>query len=1024
MSEENKKILLNKARSKQSVNADTILNIDIEGSEKKLPADKVGETIDQYKQYIKEKDGSNKYRLVFTLNPVCSNVLFNRITEIVKDEGSSGCTFYGYNGQIGNFSDYFNGYLKVKGLFLNNKINKKYLSRKRLIRDTGLSHPDLAKDNGLVYHCGYDIFNNHYFRNMEEVLINKLSTSDVTTITDGTGGIRKRPKFTTNTSIIGGVGKPFGGSTSDNSPLFPTGNIPEYISDKSVFNEIGDYARDYDGSNITTLYTNGNTQSLAHLFFKDTTRSFEGSINNGLIERNGWVGFFNPTKIEIGNFDYTYKIGKTEKAAETLTANFTINKCLNNNKACEFIDMYPDRSLYSFIPKTNKYRERNEYNWDYCITYPYKNDFNNELVSFIDENNNIKLNGLKAEFVDKYGNVISDIDYLINDQHVSDYTVEDKEYREFVIKTNVKNNIINGDNIILHLIGETNNGEYITYTVNTTISVRSVGLNGYGTNYYFSINSNDIMSALININGKVISPDVVKNIYCYVQRIDEGRPCKYYFRVFKRLPNFKNSPINNINTISDETINEYCLKDFASSLNKLGFGENIYGDRMAQVVFDDDIDTTNIFDNLGRPISELFLTIVKTNRGNELWYKNTKDGYIGDSQTHFNDESIEFSHCFSDVTSGIDMPWTRQVSKKKLEQYQYNVHGLHNLENNENEVSINKTVTLYPETSEALEKTITISGSTILREGTNSGIGEFLGDICELSENTLSEVVLDYVCHRFNTVQRETTKLWKEFGSLCYDEIVSDDYDGEFNIETYVLGEEIAGKKANDEQNPQYLDNIAPEGYYYKPHYGIQVREYDDTVNEGYDTRVVFDNISIDEEDNTVFYGRTDRNYYFEKGNTIVVYNKKENIFFNGVITSVSDETDDYRTIEFALETPIIADEDEINDVVFFKPNILKPSNAYEFKDGTGKYVWRTLKSAMNISRDSKLYDSVFTNGCHYFHENINFFLKRQDPFGDFWLNSIQNPNVPKGYGILDIIGNEKETATVDYFKEGETNLC
>ena len=45
-----------------------------------------------------------------------------------------------------------------------------------------------------------------------------------------------------------------------------------------------------------------------------------------------------------------------------------------NRNACEFIDLYPDRTLFSFLPKYNKYRKRAEKNWDYCITYPKSKD--------------------------------------------------------------------------------------------------------------------------------------------------------------------------------------------------------------------------------------------------------------------------------------------------------------------------------------------------------------------------------------------------------------------------------------------------------------------------------------------------------------------------------------------------------------------------------------------------------------------------------------------------------------------------
>ena len=36
----------------------------------------------------------------------------------------------------------------------------------------------------------------------------------------------------------------------------------------------------------------------------------------------------------------------------------------------DFVDMYPGRDLYTFLPKYNKFRKRIEKNWNYCMTYP------------------------------------------------------------------------------------------------------------------------------------------------------------------------------------------------------------------------------------------------------------------------------------------------------------------------------------------------------------------------------------------------------------------------------------------------------------------------------------------------------------------------------------------------------------------------------------------------------------------------------------------------------------------------------
>ena len=66
-----------------------------------------------------------------------------------------------------------------------------------------------------------------------------------------------------------------------------------------------------------------------------------------------------------------------------------------------------------------------------------------------------------------------------------------------------------------------------------------------------------------------------------------------------------------------------------------------------------------------------------------------------------------------------------------------------------------------------------------------------------------------------------------------------------------------------------------------------------------------------------------------------------------------------------------------------------------------------------------------FTNGCHYVHNNINFYLRRQDPFGDYELqygvrdNEEYNP-------LIDITpyGDYKDITSHEYYSEDNFNPC
>ena len=91
-----KKIFLEKFGSKNSNNTTEGLNVSLKGNRRLLPTSDYSGVISAYDQYIKERNACNTIRLTCQVNTVCSNVLFNKITEVVKDEGSSAVTFLNY----------------------------------------------------------------------------------------------------------------------------------------------------------------------------------------------------------------------------------------------------------------------------------------------------------------------------------------------------------------------------------------------------------------------------------------------------------------------------------------------------------------------------------------------------------------------------------------------------------------------------------------------------------------------------------------------------------------------------------------------------------------------------------------------------------------------------------------------------------------------------------------------------------------------------------------------------------------
>ena len=109
------------------------------------------------------------------------------------------------------------------------------------------------------------------------------------------------------------------------------------------------------------------------------------------------------------------------------------------------------------------------------------------------------------------------------------------------------------------------------------------------------------------INNKYVCFDFdLKNVS--FKKVVNGIECDYYVRIFSKLPNFKNassitSSEYDIYKNDSELIHEYQDKkyDFESHVSRLAFAKNIYGDDVGEIVFTDDIDISNLVDNLSIP---------------------------------------------------------------------------------------------------------------------------------------------------------------------------------------------------------------------------------------------------------------------------------------------------------------------------------------------------------------------------------------------------------------------------------------
>ena len=695
-----REFLQEKSLNRSLDNAEKSLNVDLSAKSRLIPYSTSAGMLGLNDLYLSERDACETYRMVFTVNPVCTNALFNAVTEPVFKEGSDE-TINLVQASVGRTD---------QKVFPEGTMNQSGGSVDQIaaVRDTEYSHERIGD---FVYHCGYDLFNNHLLRSNEFEHVQMDDTS-------------------------------------------------EHLN-KNFFNTIFDFAVDYSGKTVTRVtgeskgpFRGGKISERdrenIRMYQLDNIKSINASFYDGLRLVDGWYGFYNIGYINIPNGEL-----KGEK--------ISLNKVINNEPACGFIDMYPDRSLYSFIPKPNRFRKRLERNWDCTIVYPFESDY--DMFN--------KVNGNEA-------NAIKVINRKIVYNNVGDELIQ--------MHSLLRNTLQPGDYVRLFYKAEDSDD-----IKRFSLPVRVIGVGDndhHEENKYFTIKLSDVSTFCeVDTETKEI---MIKGattgvpICFFYKKIDNGYDDKYYFRKFKELKNYQyvevdpetldNPPVpvsripNVVNEYSPTaiTLGYSCFKldirPLTYTQNKIAFASSIYGDRVAQVIFNDDISISGLKDNIGRPLSSVYFMVVKTNRGHKEWY----------DEGNTTGETIEYSHCFGDITTGLDLPMDDESTD-------YNVRKLYNVfvddcanpeEYKNGLISILSDAPTgdFSGTPMPLESAITID---INSEDYKS---EFYGDIVEFSKVDFREKVIEKVYHRFNTAQRECVKNDKYF-DIHYDDLVGDIYD-------------------------------------------------------------------------------------------------------------------------------------------------------------------------------------------------------------------------------------------------------
>lgn len=877
------KIRLNKTNSVNSVNKDNMVDVELQQTTNPyMFTTDIKDTIDQYEVFEAERANCTNYRLITTIKPFCSNVLFNPITEIVYKEGSDDCIVADDVASIP-----FNNLVK------NNKLDatavakiygSKEPTRAQMIRDTEYSR----KEINFEYHPGTDIFNNHILRNTSFKIVN-----------------------------------------------------PTTVKNNKDFNTVSDLLRRYDTEQIyynkRSNITDTKTRQKKHLYDADDILSMHNgdAINNNIMEENGWFGFVNRSSVIAK---------KNENKNKWVDEGF--NKVINNRESCEFIDMYPDRTLFSFNPKYNPYRHRPEYNWDLFLTYPYENDYSNILIS----------GGLLIKSIELSFNSVG--------------------RRIVLFSTYTKHNLSIGTAFNLYI----NENKIENILVNSLGNVKKED-----EEHYFYTTQTDIIGKILGNNEEidddtdndVINEQIKKsNVTFRLKHIVNGYESEYYIRKFKKLPNL-NKIINEEDTLTLDK--SYCVNkfnewikdkpnDFDKEQYQLAFSSTIYNDNNTQVTWTDGINIDNLLDNRGRPLTEIYLTIMKCNKGYDAWYNSRE---VANSD-------IEYSHCFGDVSWGFDLLSAKNEEEIILQEKLHDVKLIHNV----NEDIVNDD--------------------------------EFNGDIVEYNVTTCNEIILEDCYFRFNTYLRENPVNYYIYQS---DEITSDDYDvKEFTVETYLID-------PNKEDEYEYLKH--PEGYYYKAHYRIILKEFGEIHQEShFDLKIK--NVAIrrnDADNSTYVVIQTKLPHHLVANDRVMLYNNEDDEVTDIRVKSIiNNNTFTFSSLSEEIDARAIYNLlDETDDKGNLKYSLKRYNSNIPFYaekiDNTNRYLWRNINNVGNKD-NTVLPEYRFANGYFYIDQDINFFLKRQDPFNEFglWYNGEPEENILPN----DIIGNVLKESNYEYKEETE----
>lgn len=447
---------------------------------------------------------------------------------------------------------------------------------------------------------------------------------------------------------------------------------------------------------------------------------------------------------------------------------------------------YRTRGIDGHIPFVTK--SASTYNWMTYVSYPSENLLNKQLkIKFEVEVDNV----ITYNF-----NIVDGIPYYI------------------------KNRRVNGKKLVTFYCGFKHNlsaGEWVELknSVNgkRLFQVYEIGDESYGNeDKVFSIYDFGFNNPSFGDGANGSFKRVINN-----GNLDETTSI-YYIRKHKILTNNSNSDVTKMGFERNPFPIEKQLEYSGLTPNNQQRISVKDGSQTVAFSFDKDIDINGLRDNLDRPLTELFVTIL--NRGYMGWFNNP---YYGSN------------------TTGIQVGWEYNFLENEVDDW-WKLNNIHNRDEIES--------LSYPFNGEEF----------FYNKALNIG-DVIMGDICE-----------------FNEYEQKETKVSDIYHKISF--------------------------------NPQIFDNSSsntlPDGYAYKPHYSIKIREFSDYVEFG-------DKDKVDLIPDYSFFSKYDNQWrwrdLYPYGTVDSDGNGVDLPFLNGAHYA-------FRDIIF-LQTPIMRNINVNNDIIF-----------------------------------------------------------------------------------------------------------